>query len=67
MTDRHAGYLITLERDIREDDAEATIAALRQVKGVLTVQPVPFDTTLAMAEDRAKHEIGLKLITLLRP
>ena len=35
MTDRHCGYIITLENDIREDDAEATINALRMIKGVL--------------------------------
>jgi hypothetical protein len=40
MTDRHAAYLVVLENDIREDDAETTISALRQIKGVIDVQPV---------------------------
>lgn len=40
MTDRHAGYLITLEEDVRSDDAESIINALRMVKGVLHVEPI---------------------------
>jgi hypothetical protein len=40
MTDRHAAYLVVLEDDIREDDAEATLNALMQIKGVIGVQPV---------------------------
>ncbi|GIH95339.1 hypothetical protein ACFFMN_23545 [Planobispora siamensis] len=43
MTDRHAGYLVVLERDVRDDDAAAIIAALGMVKGVLSVDPVLAD------------------------
>jgi hypothetical protein len=44
MTDRHAGYIVVLEKDIREDDAEETIlAALRMIKGVQSVQPIVAD------------------------
>lgn len=43
MTDRHAGYIVILDRDLREDDAEAVIAALRMVKGVSRVTPVVAD------------------------
>jgi hypothetical protein len=35
MTDRHAGYVVVLERDIREDDAEVILSAIGMVKGVL--------------------------------
>ena len=40
MTTRHRGYVVVLERDIREDDAAATIAALKRIRGVLTVKAV---------------------------
>lgn len=43
MTDRHAGYLVTLAKDIREEDAEAIVTALRQIRGVIAVEPVPAD------------------------
>lgn len=52
MTDRHAGYVVVLEENIREDDAAATITALRMVKGVVDVRPVVGDLDLAIASSR---------------
>lgn len=43
MTDRHTGYVVTLSSDIREDDAQAIVDAIRMVKGVLSVEPVTAD------------------------
>jgi hypothetical protein len=40
MTNRHSGYVVVLTDDIREDDAEAVITALKMIKGVLSVQPI---------------------------
>lgn len=40
MTDRHAGYLVTLDRNVREDDAADIVKALEMVKGVISVKPV---------------------------
>lgn len=65
MTDRHAGYLITLAENIREDDAEQTITALRQIKGVLTVEPVPANLELAIAHERALSELRGRLLDAL--
>ena len=39
MTDRFKGFLITLEKEIREDDAENIITALKMIKGVQLVKP----------------------------
>lgn len=57
MTDRHAGYVITLEEDVREDDAAAIKTALSMIKGVLSVEPVVSDPGLHIAEERAWHRI----------
>lgn len=57
MTTRHAGYLVTLEKDMREDDAEGVITALRMVKGVVSVEPVIGDPSLALAEERARFRL----------
>lgn len=41
MTDRHTAYLITLEGPVREDDArDGILIALRQIRGVIAVNPV---------------------------
>ena len=52
MTDRHAGYVVVLAEDIREDDAESTLTALRMVKGVVSVTPVIADYELVVARRR---------------
>lgn len=61
MTDRHAGYIVTLARDIREDDAERIISAILMIKGVMSVDPVVADVGLHMAERRARQDIRDKL------
>ena len=65
MTDRHAGYLVTLEVDLREDDAAATLAALRQIRGVVAVEPVVGDVHVTIARSRAEHVWINRLFALI--
>ena len=37
MTDRYNALTVVMEKDMRDDDAEALIAAIRQLRGVLSV------------------------------
>ena len=39
MTDRYDAFTVVLERNIRTDDAEPVLAAIRQLRGVLDVIP----------------------------
>lgn len=39
MTDRYKGFLVTLDKEIREDDSENIINALQMIKGVFQVKP----------------------------
>jgi hypothetical protein len=41
VTQRHAGYLVTLDEDIREDEAQEIITALKMIRFVHSVEPVP--------------------------
>ena len=59
MTDRHAGYIVTLDHDIREDDAAAIITALRMVKGVISVEPVVADHHTYVAAARVNTRCGV--------
>jgi hypothetical protein len=62
MTERHGAYLVVLDHDIREDDAEATINALRMVRGVVDVRPVNTDPIAATgAEIRLKAKLAKSL------
>lgn len=61
MTDRHAAYIVVLDRDIREDDAEQIRAALLMIKSVIDVRPVVSDIEFHIAEQRVRHELAAEL------
>lgn len=67
MTDRYNTLTVALERDIRDDDAEALIAAIKQLRGVLSVAGNVADPTAWMAEERAQREIREKLLAIVYP
>lgn len=56
MTDRIAAFVVVLADDIREDDAEATLTALRMVKGVVEVTPHVADSTMITAAWRVNEK-----------
>jgi hypothetical protein len=64
VTDRHSGYIVTLEQEVREDDAEVIIAAIGMIKGVLTVDPVVADATRHIERRRARSQLINKLIAI---
>lgn len=66
MTDRHTGYIVTLDKDIRADDSEQIINAIHMLRGVIDVTPVVSDITSIMAESKAKDEIRQKIWDILR-
>lgn len=61
MTDRHAAYIVTLDRDVRDDRDADVITALSMVRGVIGVTPVVSTPELHIAEMRAKSALGSKL------
>lgn len=62
MTDRHAGYVVTLEHDVRDDNAErSVITALMMVKGVISVEPVVASVDIQVAQARARVEFAREL------
>jgi len=67
MTDRYNALIVVLEKDIREDDAESTIAAIRHIRGVLSVKGHISDITEHIAYDRAVRELGNRLFKVLYP
>ena len=56
MTDCHAGYIVVLDEDIREDDAEHIINAIGMIKHVASVQPVMSSYDTHVAESRRDRE-----------
>ena len=67
MTDRYHSLTVVLEKDLRTDDAEATINAIRQIRGVLKVSGEVSDADSHMAEWRARHDLGNKVSQVIYP
>ncbi len=66
MTDRYNALTVVLEENIRDDDAEALISAIRQLRGVLDVKPNVADVNSMVADSRARLELLDALIQLVR-
>lgn len=66
MADRFNSLTVALDHDIREDDAEALIAAIRQLRGVLAVTGNVVTSSDWVAESRAKEEMRRKIYEALR-
>lgn len=66
MTDRYSGVLVTFEKDIREDDAQSLINAIKMIKGVISVDPQISDHEHLMAKSQAKHELIQSLFQVLK-
>ena len=66
MTDRYNALIVVLDKDIREDDAEATIKAIEQIRGVASVTGNVSDISDHIAKDKAIQEIKNKIWELLK-
>lgn len=67
MTDRYYALTVILEKDMRDDDSESLIQAIKMIKGVLSVKGNVSDPVSWMAEERARRELGDKLWNILYP
>ncbi len=67
MTDRVRGVLVTFENDIRVDDLEPVVAAIKMLKGVLSVKPVPANIDGHISEERVRFDLGQKLWKIIYP
>lgn len=67
MTERYNFLTVALEADLRSDDAEALISAIRQLRGVADVKPNVRDGNSLTAETRVRADLTEKLWAVLHP
>lgn len=65
MTDRIHALTVTLEENIREDDIQPLIAAIMQLRGVLSVSPHVADVALHTATMRVKNDLRERLYKVI--
>jgi hypothetical protein len=66
MTDRVNGFFVTLDEDMRIDDAEAIMNAIRMVRRVVDVSPNVADPSDWVAQTRVRLELTKKMLELIR-
>lgn len=66
MTNRVKGITIVLEKDIREDDVESLLQAIRHFRGVLSAEPVIATTDSYFAYARIVDEMRGKLYEMAK-
>lgn len=65
MTDRINTLTVVLEQPIRDDDCQELIAAIKLLRGVLTVEANVANPSDYAAQSRALLEIRRKLLAVL--
>ena len=66
MTDRIKGFTVTLEKDLRDDDAEHIKIALESVRGVASVTPSIVNSGDIMNRQQIKHDMWEKIVKVFR-
>jgi len=66
MTDRYNALTVVFDKDIRSDDAERLINAIKMIKGVLSVEPNVSNVDSHIAYSKARQDISEKLWEVLR-
>lgn len=67
MTDRFHSLTVVLDKDIREDDAEGLIDAIKHMRGVLSVEGIVSNYEAHMAVERARRELGTEILSVIFP
>lgn len=66
MTDRLNGCVVVFERDIRVDDVEPMLNAIRHIRGVLSVTGNVTDIGSHIAESRARDDMRMRVYEFAR-
>lgn len=67
MSDHYNSFIVILEHDIKDDEAKPIIEAIKQLRGVLNVEPHIAGFEDAIAQSRVRTEFGRKLLTIIYP
>ena len=67
MSDRHAGYIVTLESDQHEDHSKETLRAIQMIKGVISVEPIVSGFDIHIAQERARLDMFKKFREICFP
>lgn len=61
MSNRINGFIVVLDKDYKDEDVEATISAIKQIKGVISVKPNIVTSNDYIANQKTRIEIANKI------
>ena len=66
MSERYAGFVVTLAEDLNQQEMEQALTVLGWIRGVVSVQPVAGDVQLLLAQARAERAVEMKIWEALK-
>jgi hypothetical protein len=67
MSDRYNYLTVFLEKDLKDEEAQPLMEAIKRFRGVLDVKPSVSDVNDVLAETRVRNELTQKLWHILHP
>lgn len=67
MTDRYFALTVLLDKDIREDDAQPIIDAIKMIRRVKAVEPHVSNMEVWAGETRARMKLAEEIWSILFP
>lgn len=64
MSERHNGFIVTLEKPCKDEDSDNIKNAILMLKGVIKVEPVVDDISSMFERNQVKHEMFHKMLNL---
>ena len=64
MSNRINGFIVVLDKDYKDEDVEATISAIKQIKGVIAVKPNIVSANDHILREKIKFDICRKIENL---
>lgn len=64
MSDRIKGFVVSLDKDYRDDDAAVILNAIRMVRGVASVEPCLASIDDHINRDRVRRELWDKIFKI---
>jgi hypothetical protein len=65
VSDRHLGYLVTLDSALRAEDSAHLLDLIARMRGVTSVKPVVQDMKTEIAYERALRDLREKIADVL--
>lgn len=67
MSNRHHSYTVVLDHELKDEDSEEVIQAIKMIKGVTQVVPHIADGGFYIAREQAKIDLRQQMWDLLHP